>query len=348
MKRRWIRIKENRVRDIMPVHEVENYSGSVGCFSKSIPELKKNNYWVERSMTVSGDAPKELLHIYEYSKSNTFHKVNFRKCPLYIAKTGHKWYPNESITEYLLNRLGVVFGLKMADCRLMRINGQVRFLSKYFLSPRTEELVHGAEIFAGYLSDSSFVEEVEEANLSRDFFTLQFVEKAVSQRFPDEHQEIMHDLVKLLLFDALVGNNDRHFFNWAVIRPMMRNGQARFSPVYDTARGLFWNDSDQNLEKWKHPKQMAAHIKKYSEASRPKLGWVGEKNINHFRLVEQIYGNEFYMSKEEVKTLFSERMINEMKCLIKGEFADCFSQLRMDFIIKCLECRYQTIKEIII
>ena len=129
---------------------------------------------------------------------------------------------------------------------------------------------------------------------------------------------------------------------------MMGNGRARFSPVYDTARGLFWNDSDQNLEKWKHPKQMASHIKKYCEASRPKLGWVGEKNINHFRLVEQIYESEFYISKEEVKTLFSERMINEMKCLIKGEFADYFNQLRLDFIIKCLECRYQTIKGLLI
>lgn len=77
--------------------------------------------------------------------------------PLYIAKTGHKWYPVESIT----NRLGRVFGIRMADSRLGVINGQLRFLSRYFLDVEKETLAHGAEIFAGYLKDQAFVEKVE-------------------------------------------------------------------------------------------------------------------------------------------------------------------------------------------
>lgn len=330
----------------MTVHGVEKFSNNYGLVPKSIPELKKKYYWVEREKTVSGDAPKQLLHIYTHSKNNTYHKINQKNWPLYIAKTGHKWYPNESITEYLLNRLGEVFGLEMAESGLLKVNGQVRFLSKYFLK-QSEVLVHGAEIFAGYLSDKNFVEQVEKENLSRDFFTLQFVEKAVKDRFPDAvGDKIMQELIKLLLFDALVGNNDRHFYNWAVIQPLTA-GEARFSPIYDTARGLFWNDSDQNLEKWSRPNLMQSHVEKYSKASKPKLGWVGVNNITHFQMVDKIWQTEFYITQEEMRGLFSETVIAKMRHVIETEFSQLFTSLRRDFIIKCLEYRYKTIKEII-
>lgn len=83
---------------------------------------------------MSGDAPKEFVRVYHYEKGQCWRKSNPKNWPEYIAKTGHKWYPNESITEFLMNRLGEVFGLEMAKSKLLSINGQVRFLSKYFLT----------------------------------------------------------------------------------------------------------------------------------------------------------------------------------------------------------------------
>ncbi|MBC8883138.1 hypothetical protein H9X57_06230 [Flavobacterium piscinae] len=51
----------------------------------------------------------------------------------------------------------------------------------------------------------------------------------------------------MLLFDALTGNNDRHYYNWGVISHIKNEHKPYFSPVYDTARGLLWNDSDKKL-----------------------------------------------------------------------------------------------------
>ena len=47
------------------------------------------------------------------------------------------------------------------------IGGQLRFLSKYFLSSQWEELVHGADIFAGFLGDRELVEQIEEHKNSK-------------------------------------------------------------------------------------------------------------------------------------------------------------------------------------
>jgi len=52
---------------------------------------------------MAGDAPKDFLSIYEYGDGRRKSVGNW---PSYIAKVGKKWYPNESITEHLLTRIG--------------------------------------------------------------------------------------------------------------------------------------------------------------------------------------------------------------------------------------------------
>ena len=125
----------------MEQHRIENYSGLQRTFVKGVRVIKKRDYFVQE-VTLTGDAPKRFISIYNYSGSNAWRRKNKQHWTQYIAKTGHKWYPNESITEYLLNQLGTIFGIKMAESDLAIINNQLRFLSKYFFFFFKEELVH--------------------------------------------------------------------------------------------------------------------------------------------------------------------------------------------------------------
>ena len=259
------------MKECIPKNKIEKYSNSERNDSlKGIQTIKKTNYRIVKGMSVMGDAPKSIIRLYEYDKHNDYRKRNVCRWPLYIAKTGHKWYPIESITEYLLFRLGEVFGLNMAKSSIVNIGGQIRFLSKYFLNGKDEELVHGADIFAGYLNDDNnfFVDEIERQSLSQELFTLQFIEKSVEYSFAFKKEEILHDLVKLLLFDAFVGNNDRHFYNWGVVRSMKQDFLPYFSPVYDTARGLFWNESEQKLNRMYEQGCVSSYMVKYCKKSK--------------------------------------------------------------------------------
>ena len=331
--------------DRLPQSVIEKYSHGQSVAGMGIPVIKRKDcIWV-KDVTLSGDAPKGFVRIYEYD--GKVRRNNPKTWPKYIAKTGHKWYPVESITEHLLNRLGCVFGIRMANSRLGIINGQLRFLSRYFLDVEKETLAHGAEIFAGYLEDQAFVKSVEEANLSREIFTLQFVEQAVAKAFPDEKEAIMGDLVKLLLFDAMVGNNDRHYYNWAVIQPFDKRMKARLSPIYDTARGLFWNASDEQLAMRIKQKDIARYVKKYSDSSKPKLGWKDAGDLNHFRMVKEIYDSQFYITRDEIRHLFSSEMLAGMKETIRKEFGRLLSKERTLMINECLDYRYKTIWEVI-
>lgn len=108
--------------------KIENYSGYYFNWHGKIFPLRKGYYIVIEDKSVGGDAPKDFIKVYEYG-------TGLRSRPhtwtAYIAKVGHKWYPMESITEYLLNRIGEVLGLEMAFSRLMVAGEQIRFLSRY-------------------------------------------------------------------------------------------------------------------------------------------------------------------------------------------------------------------------
>ena len=330
----------------IPVHKIENYTDAHLLDVHGIPVIKRGNYFVDDSVSVDGDAPKKFIGVYDYQLLNHKHKSNRKNWIRYIAKTGHKWYPMETITELLMNRLGQIFGLTMADSRIAMIGGQLRFLSQYFLHPALEELVHGADILAGYLNESTrYVEEVDEQKTTRDFFTLQVIEDAVASLFLFQKDKIMHELVRLIIFDALVGNNDRHFFNWGVIRSVESRFQPFFSPVYDTARGLFWNYSESKVKDIVEVnKTIDNHIRRYCKNSRPKIGWEGEKNPNHFQLFEQIYSNEFHVTKDEVAEMLVPDVLERMLLEIRQNFQPLMSVNRVTLICKCLEYRFNVLR----
>jgi len=333
----------------IPIHRIENYTDAHRLGVCNVPVIKRNDYFVDDSITVDGDAPKKFIGIYDHNLIKTKHKTNRKNWIRYIAKTGHKWYPQESITELLLNRLGVIFGLKMADSCVVMIGGQLRFLSRYFLNPSKDELIHGADILAGYLNESPhYVEEVDEQKLTRDLFTFQVIESAIENLFLYQKEEIMHDLVKLIIYDALVGNNDRHFFNWGVVRSIEGRFQPCFSPIYDTARGLFWNYSEDKLKEIVEiNKTTDKHIIKYCKSSRPKIGWEGEKDPNHFQLFEKIYKNEYFISSNEIKSLLLQPVLDKMLQEIRCNFLPLMSVNRVTMISKCLEYRFNKMRSLL-
>lgn len=202
---------------------IENYSGYKFDWRGKIAPLRKGYHILEQEKSVGGDAPKDFIRVYEYGHG---FKRSPKSWPAYISKVGHKWYPVESITEFLLNRIGETLGLNMASSCLMAAGEQIRFLSRYFLSSN-EQLVHGAQIFAGYMADDEIVEEIERMGMSRDFFTFHFVEASLRHQFPDHAEKLLEGFTKLLLFDAITGNNDRHFYNWGVITDITDTSHPR-------------------------------------------------------------------------------------------------------------------------
>ena len=136
------------------------------------------------NITVIGDNPKKVIKI----------KSNNKK---YIAKTAGKWYPNESIMEYLIFKIGLLLGFEMAESELIIAEGQVRFLSTYFLK-NEQQITHGKELYINskYFKDEKTVIDIEKNKKSREEFTLQITENVIKEAFPDQGEKIFSNLLK--------------------------------------------------------------------------------------------------------------------------------------------------------
>lgn len=334
------------LRTKLRIEKSENCSGELLNFSK-IERLKESHYYVIPQL-LDGDAPKEFIGAYFYYQKSGYKKSNLKSWPKYIAKTAEKWYPIESVTEYVINKLGEVLGLKMNETELVICNNQVRFLSKYFLK-KNEILLHGAEICGDYLNDRNFAREIADNKAdAREMFTFEFLCKALDKVFKSHSGKLKEELVRMLVFDCLMGNNDRHFYNWGIIINTQRDiKQPVFAPLYDSARGLFWNDSDEKINsnyiQWKQAGN--SKIKKYSNNSLPRISIEDKKNANHFDLIEYII-KENSNYKEIVRSLCSEDMERKVINKFKTEYSQFFIQERHLMIVELLEYRFNKTREL--
>src|SRR5699024_1776004 len=83
-----------------------------------------------RDVAIGGDAPKDVIQVYQYN--GIIRKQSPKTWPVYIAKIGRNWYPNESITEQLITEIGKEIGVKIAESELFFIEGVIRFVVSTF------------------------------------------------------------------------------------------------------------------------------------------------------------------------------------------------------------------------
>jgi ribosomal protein L28 len=318
----------------------------------SVKVIKKNQYRYVNLGTIIGDAPKCMVALYDFEKDGGVRRANSHTWRKYIAKSARKWYPNESITEHLLNELGRTIGLDMANSCIRRVNKHIWFFSEYFLNEE-QQLSHGADLYALYLNgDIDFVHAIQDDNKIDDqnFFNIQLVQKIFLKYYPADHSTLFESFIKMLIFDGLVGNNDRHAYNWGLIQGVKVNESVRFAPVYDTARGLYWNISESSVSKILSYTDKTGFNKKiddYVLNSRPKIGWEGENSLSHIDLLKQIYLHETGISKENFVNLISQDNLNKCLNVINEDFKRLLTENRRKLMSKCLTLRFQKLNDFI-
>ncbi len=318
-----------------------NYSGFIPD-NKHFCIAKKHRYTIV-PVEIMGEAPKDVIRLYEYGKG--IKKISPKTWPVYIAKLGIKYYPNESITENFISEAGNILGFKMAQTKLCIISGQIRLLSRYFLN-KNERLEHGADIYMSYLEDPEFVHEINQQKKTRDFFTVTFTKNALKHTFPENHQEIFKQFMRMLFFDALMGNNDRHLYNWAIIRNNIHQETLPiFSPIYDSARGLFWNSTEQKIRKILSSGNLKQSIIKYAETSHPKIGLEKNNKNNHFDLISAYKSH--YLTDSFLISIFEENKLGKIFDLLQGKYKFLFTENRKVIIEELLKYRFSRIKEIL-
>lgn len=150
----------------------------------------------------------------------------------------------------------------------------------------------------------------------------------------------------MIAFDALVGNNDRHFYNWGVIDNTMKTNEKlpTFAPLYDSARGLLWNSNDDDIKKIvTADKNGGRKILNYIKRACPRISIEENKQANHFELTDFLrrYDTEY---KKIIDNLSSQENESKVLKMLQDEFFPMFIPERSEAIAKILKIRFSLIR----
>jgi len=333
MKRRFRISKVRKSRDAKGIKYESDYQVE---WNKYIPTLKNFELQSVDFLSISGDAPKDFVTDKEYRSG---HRSSRKPKDSFIAKVGSKFYPLESLIEQFITQIGQCFGLKIADSKLRLIDGQVRFLSKYFLKSG-EQLTHGAEIYEYSIGKENYA-QLSEKKEEAEYFTFQMTCEAIKVLFPENDKKIIAGYVEMLTFDALIGHNDRHPYNWGVIVPIFRNRLPRFAPVFDTARALFWNIPEKRVVTMLTNN---ASFESYINNCRAPIGWDEKTSVDFFELIALIW-KEFPFCREHIEKFLDADKLNDIAKILDKDFGEMISEERRELIKSCLHLRQGKLKE---
>jgi hypothetical protein len=323
----------------------ENSQGNSGVIlNEHKIEILREEHYIVKEIGLSGDAPKQFIHAYFYTKDSKVKKGFSSSWIKYISKTAAKWYPHEPLIEYMINRVGQELNLPMNEVKLVFANGQLRFLSKYFLN-KDQKLIHGAEICGQHLGDMNLADEIaNNRKTSRELFTFEFISDAIKSVFPETAEILTSKFVEMIVFDAIVGNNDRHFYNWGVIHTIRKSkALPNFAPIYDSSRGLLWNHTDDRIVK--DYINESSKFKNYLESACPRVSIEADKGINHFQLVSFIFDN-FASYRDTITNLITEDNEKKVLKMIDSEFQTFFVPDRLMITKLILKKRFEKLRDI--
>ena len=102
--------------------------------------------------------------------------------------------------------------------------------------------------------------------------------------------DLIAPFLRMLVFDAWIGNGDRHSANWAIlVRGSLHGSACRLAPMYDTAGCLLADLTDETVERRFGSGMEDAALQRYVDKCRSGFGdGVAEPGIHHRDLLERL------------------------------------------------------------
>lgn len=156
--------------------------------------------WPEQSWYNTGGTRNKKVYLCPLDGEMYYFKQSFKK--------GKRDYKYEFWSEIIASELGKTLGFDVLDYHIALRGDVVGCICKSMIGER-EELVEGGKYLQAY--DNTF--KPEDIKL-RHQYTLTLILEALYSFDKEKHYK---ELAETIVFDAIIGNSDRHQENWAII-----------------------------------------------------------------------------------------------------------------------------------
>lgn len=210
--------------------------------------------------------------------------VDFRGNKAFFKYQGNGYLVSESCSEKMCYEIAKVLGYECAKIELAKDSeGTIGVLNYLFIDIGSNEHIDAAS----YLNIHD--------NERKKFYTISNIKNTLDMF----DNRLFNDFIKIMVFDALVGEQDRHEENWGI----EKNGNLyRLSPLYDNGDSLLRDFRNENFAEdyYSKKKDFDAYIKKsktiiYKEDNC--------KTYKHFELINYLNDNFHDIVQKEINNL---------------------------------------------
>lgn len=225
------------------------------------------NAWTERQGLSS--TGKRVKAWYE---RNSDDKIFLYKTPKIYKET--KQVTFELSTEIIAYHIGKNLRLDIPAIYPAKEKDTYGVLIESFLSPN-EELREAKDILQKF-----------EIKPSHNISLIELLLKKI-----DNSLYIWNQYKQMLIFDCLIGNNDRHDENWGLCVDF-NNKKVRFAPIYDNASCLAKELTEERVVNILNDEK--AFLKYINNSKPPNLFWneMDAKRYRHFELIKKLIDKE--------------------------------------------------------
>jgi hypothetical protein len=157
--------------------------------------------WNEQSWWNTGGTRDKKIYLNPADNELYYFKQSFKK--------GQRDYKHEFWSEIIASEIGIMLGFNVLEYNIA-IRGKITgCISKSMINQTSEELIEGGKYLQAF--DNTF--NPENVKL-RNQYNFELIVNALTSFQKENH---LKDLVETIIFDALIGNSDRHQENWAII-----------------------------------------------------------------------------------------------------------------------------------
>ena len=255
-------------------------------------------------------------------------------------------YPEQYWTEIIAYRIGCLMKVPVppAFVALDSTNNVCGALIEWFLDypdQPEERRTPGGDIMVNLISDYD-----RKKGRQHNFEIVTRYLTLVDRKFKFESDWLVF-WCDMLLFDAIIGNTDRHQDNWELLWSQNKDHPVRMSPIFDNGTSLGYEILESKISDFFVPDRMKAYIKKGRHHIRWQLN--DEYQCQHVELLLQLVKKYPFLKDritQKLELLEMEQLRSMIyDCILYKKVAVPLSKIRAKFIYHLVESRCLTIRD---
>jgi hypothetical protein len=278
-----------------------------------------------------GSKPKRLLRCPELAPQPFLTSAHS-----YLFKVAYGWRAQQLWSEVIAYRIAAAVGLDVPPCfvavdsRTGDVGALVEFFYGYPDEARSERFVHAAD----FLQRLRVGPRTDRPHSIRQNLTLCRVLRVTNA---------VEWWARVLAFDALIGNSDRHPENWGFLRRIREAGDTswRLAPPFDNGTSLGYEIRENRLSELRDPARFEAYI----DAGRHHCGWdlssdyrtphadLCQRLVNAFPVIRDHMRRVIAIDRYEIKEI--------VETCSQFDVSLMFTRDRAQFVAELIEARRQ-------